>query len=234
MTAKNKSHANDVTYCYSIERGDIERASCYNNITSSWEDEFFRFASFILRSRFNNDHNLKLAYLLIHAQNVSLAEAAIILKISRALFYTKILPENPAFVSAKRPISGWGNGGQERRIKLSKEALEFSKFIAKLAEYHLGENECQRLRIEASKVRKRLVKKEEKYRKRLEALKRNINHPDFNRFLAFAAKDFGKTKEEVLADLEEMLQETKTPQKQAHNITYQTSTTKVIRRRARG
>ena len=194
---ENCSHA--ITNRNSIgEREDVE-AHDVIYITSSCD--FLRFASFILKSRFNEDNNLKLAYLLIHAQFISLANAASILKISRALFYMRILPENSCFLSAKKSVHAWGQGGQERRIKLSKEALEFSELIERLAEHHLGETECQRLRIEAAKARRKIVEHETKYQRRLNELKKKRGHPNFNIFVLTAAKDFKKTREEVLADL---------------------------------
>lgn len=149
----------------SIER-EIDEVSCYNNITTTWT-ELLDFSSFILKSRFNNDHNLRLAYLLIHGQRISLSNASRVLKISRTLFYNQILPENPAFLSKRRTIKKWAAGGSERIIILSDEANKHIGLIEALGLLHLGVNECQRLKIEATKARRGILKEQEHAEKKL-------------------------------------------------------------------
>jgi hypothetical protein len=169
--------------------------------------DHLRFASFILQSRFHYEHNLRLAYLLVHAQVLPLARAASILGVSRSLFYSQILPENPAFLSERRPIPGWGNGGKERRIILSPEARENLHLIESLALYHLGETECQRLRLEAAKCRRGVLEKEGKRRKaverRIASLRecRERGDPRLMEKVLFAVQDLGMSKEEILEEI---------------------------------
>ncbi len=129
-----------------------EGPTCMNR--DNLNDNNLRFISFCFRSRFYHEHNLKLAHLLIQAKNCSLVEAAKALKVSRTLFYTKIFPDNQAFLSKTVTISGWGNGRSERRIKLSDETLAFSEQIQEFVEFSLGATECQRLKNEAIKILK--------------------------------------------------------------------------------
>jgi len=170
---KTKTKPNAVTVCNNIEKEkNLNKGVTVCNNIKAKLNGFLEFASFILRARFNNENNLKLAYLLTFSKNISIAEAAIILNVSRTLFYTKILPENPAFESAVRSVSGWGHGGKERRIKLTEEAAKYTVLIQQLAEVHLGERECKRLREAAQKVKRRALKVEESRNKKLEKAKR--------------------------------------------------------------
>jgi hypothetical protein len=129
------------------------------------------------------DHNLRLFYLLAHCQVVALSTAARSLKISRPLIYNRILPENPCFLSELRSRFGWGSGGPERRIILSSQAKEYLPIIKALAKKHLGENECQRLKIEATRIRKGLGKSERKNQSPLDQIKsiylKRRNDPEF-------------------------------------------------------
>jgi hypothetical protein len=89
-------------------------------------------------------------------------------------------------------------------IILSKQAKEYQKIITKLAILHLGENECQRLRVEAEKIRKGVVKSERKKVGKMEIVKkiylRKRKEPDFrlDQYLSNWVKMSGCSREELL------------------------------------
>jgi hypothetical protein len=201
MTKNNPSH--DVTDLLQHNSSSIEKVSCYNNITYNIT-EFLEYSSFLLDSRLQHDHNLQLLYLLIHCQTVSLQDASKSLKVSRALFYNQILPDNPCFLSEKRVVSGWGRGGKERRIILSEGSKSWLKVLEPLAIVRLGENECQRLRVEAEKIRKGFVKVERQNEAKKDFVKKiylkKHNEPDFiiEQYLPSWAKMCGCSGEEIL------------------------------------
>jgi hypothetical protein len=137
-----------VTDLFHHNSSSKEKISCCNIYNIDHEREFLILCSFLLKSRLGVNHNLKLFYFLAYSQIVSLKSASGVLKISRPLIYNRILPDNPCFLSELRTRSGWGKGGPQRMIILSKQAKEYQKIITKLAILHLGENECQRLETE--------------------------------------------------------------------------------------
>lgn len=163
--------------------------------------EFFKFMSFFSRARFHHECNLKLAYLLINLKTCALLEAASVLNISRTLFYTRIFPDNPAFLCKKVSVSGWSHGGQENRIKMSNETLAFSQLIIEFAEYHLGDGECQRLKLAADEIKKGSVKAESRYQSRIKRLRNQTRYRNFDRWVGTCARDFGKTTDEVKDDI---------------------------------
>jgi hypothetical protein len=183
------THTHDVKNRDTLE-GDISISPCYNNYNIIIE-----FTSFCLKSRFNNNYNLSLAYLLIYAQSARIRDVARILGVSRSLFYSKILPENPCFISEKLPVPGWGCGGRERWIRLSREALEYQQAIKALALLHLGENECQRLRIEAARIRRESLRAQRR-RDEMFATAVRVCRRDPS-FIPFWSRRLGVEKEEL-------------------------------------
>jgi len=164
----------DVTTCVSIER-EKRDTSCYN-IMRTWEEEretssynmraWYRFTSFCLNARFNNDHNIKLALVLTHRHSLSIKQASRKLGVSRSLIY-KIIQDNPCFDSDTRPTDGWGSGGRERWIILSKVAKKFSQQIQEFAKLHLGEDECAKLLSKLNPVKPEVIERS------VEAIRRN-------------------------------------------------------------
>jgi hypothetical protein len=200
---EENSLPHDVTDLLQHDSSSIEKSSCYNNITYNIK-EVLSFSSFLLKSRLEYNHNLELLYLIAHCQVTSLAAAATALKVSRALFYNQILPDNPCFLSERRSVYGWGRGGKERRIILSEKAKEHLSLLSKLAELQLGEKTCQQLRIAAEKTRKGVDKIERKQKAVLEDIKKQYlerrRDRDFNlnQSVLLWKKRVGCSKEEIL------------------------------------
>jgi hypothetical protein len=165
------------------------------------EGDLLEFASFILRSRFHHDLNLRLTYLLLHSQYATFAQAEEALGVARSLFY-RVKNENPALRSEKRVIQKWGGGGKENIFVLSEKALEYQELIKVLGEFHLGENECQKLRISAGKIRKGILMREAKYQRDIEmaldSLRKAESH-EFNSRVNLWSRKIGISKQRLIA-----------------------------------
>lgn len=131
-------------------------------------------------ARLGLDLNLRLAYLLVHAQRLTLSEATRALKTSKPLVLN-VLAENPLFSSELRRIERWGGGGRERLMILSDEGKARTALLEAVAQAILGLVECQRLRAEAGIRRRKGLKEEEGRAKRLDKdlvnLRRLKNRP---------------------------------------------------------
>ena len=155
---------------------------------------------FLLEARFCQTNNLKLAYILNVCKNASLGEVASVLKVSKTII-SRILDDNIAFDTRLSAIEGWGRGGKERRIKLSSDSLQFVGTIVDLNELRFGMDECSRLRREAKKIQRGVIKREAKFERRVGDLKRLYTQGrdfDFKRGLDNLSKDIGKSKKEIM------------------------------------
>jgi hypothetical protein len=205
---EKNSPSDDVIDLLQHSSSIVEESSCYNNITYNI-NEVLRFSSFILLSRFYHEHNLRLAYLLSYSQWASLTQASAALGVTKTIFHTQILPDNPSILSEKRPIAGWGRGGKEKIMILSSEAKELVTLIRALVLSMLGEAACQKLRIAAENIRKGVDKIERKQNAKLEMVKANYlrkrSEPGFRieQYLPAWRKMSGLTQDELLKALNE-------------------------------
>jgi len=182
----------------------------YKYLPRTYPEEFI---DFLIDSRFYHDNNLKVAELLNYGQEAGVPDIIKILKINKPILYN-ILSNNPSFVSIHLKGLPKFEGGHQRVVFLSEDAKEFSIYIHQLARQRLGMSTCMKLKAAAEEIRrkahareKRERKLREKYEKRLRFAWGKRGSHGFSQIVAFLAKDFKKTRDEVLSDMKEKAEE---------------------------
>ncbi len=121
-----------------------------NNLThllsNDLTHEIIKFTIFVYSNNLFSRSTLKLAcYICLH-QLISYKEAAALLNISKAAIAQLLQKSSKLFSFKVVSLSGWGSGGREKRIKLSKEAEQYRDLILALGRELLGREfeDCKR------------------------------------------------------------------------------------------